>query len=134
MSCSYWKITQSWTLLPNSHQLAAFLGSIQIYPSVGEGNWVAILIFQTPFSCAVKPVLTACDYLPAAKPDTLTLLFVSHGGGDYQGMKGTVPVLALVRGAAVVCFLKYSALRQELSCWEGTFWGKLQFIPAGNKL
>lgn len=43
------------------------------------------------------------------KPDTLPLFLVSHGGGDYRGIKGTVPCPC----AAAVCSLKHSALRQE---------------------
>lgn len=68
----------------------------------------------------------------------LALFLVSHGGGDYQGMKGTVPVLALTTGCCsgvlseALSFEAGTAPKGQLGCWEDTFWAKLQFIPAAS--
>lgn len=72
------------------------------------------------------------------KPDTLPLFLVSHGGGDYRGIKGTVPVLALVTGCCSGVLSEAlsaeagTALKGQVDCKEETFYEELQFITAGS--
>lgn len=69
------------------------------------------------------------------KPDTLALFLILHGGGDYQGMKGTL-ALALMTGCCSgvpseeLSSEAGTGLKGQLGSLEDAFGGKASIHPS----